>query len=274
MSCALHPIFFAVTDIAVSLWNVVHREALGAGDVCLIRLTAFLYLGCAAVPLLAQNPGGGAVPAQQGASTTPAKGMSPAPADPQAPIIGDEEFDAAVPALDDTPLESIEAWQAAQEAKEEGGTAQQQAAQTAADPVIAAVQDGDVVEILPDPPVTDPLLDDPLPPIDSFDAEPPPEPTQVAEREARALRYIVRVDGLDATKTTDIAKDADGVAVEAGDVLLNITGDSVARVCQAPAFVLPARVNQHVGIYCHTNREYDTGNTRQGQSCTKHRQHG
>lgn len=39
-----------------------------------------------------------------------------------------------------------------------------------------------------------------------------------------------------------------GVSVEVGDVLLNITGDSVARVCSAPARVLPARVNQHVAI--------------------------
>ena len=39
-----------------------------------------------------------------------------------------------------------------------------------------------------------------------------------------------------------------GVTVQAGDVLLNITGDSVARVCQAPDTVLPARVNQHVAI--------------------------
>jgi translocation and assembly module TamA len=181
----------------------------------LIRLTAFLYLGCAAAPLLAQNPATGAVVPAQGQSTMPAKILSPAPADPQTPIIGEEEFDAAIPSLDDAPLESIDAWQAEQEAKEEGGTAPQQAAQTAADPAIAAVQDGDVEKILPDPPVTDPLLDDPLPPIDSFDAEPPPEPTQAAEREARALRYIVRIDGLDATKTTDVAKDADGVAVEA-----------------------------------------------------------
>ncbi|WP_397576426.1 autotransporter assembly complex family protein [Sphingorhabdus sp.] len=181
----------------------------------MIRLTAFLYLGCAAAPLLAQNPATGAVVPAQGQSTMPAKILSPAPADPQTPIIGEEEFDAAIPSLDDAPLESIDAWQAEQEAKEEGGTAPQQAAQTAADPAIAAVQDGDVEKILPDPPVTDPLLDDPLPPIDSFDAEPPPEPTQAAEREARALRYIVRIDGLDATKTTDVAKDADGVAVEA-----------------------------------------------------------
>ena len=40
----------------------------------------------------------------------------------------------------------------------------------------------------------------------------------------------------------------EGVVVEADDVLLNITGASVARVCRAPADVLPARVNQHVAI--------------------------
>jgi len=38
------------------------------------------------------------------------------------------------------------------------------------------------------------------------------------------------------------------VEVVPGDVLVNITGDSVARVCQAPVDVLPARVNQHVAI--------------------------
>ncbi|MFC2820081.1 MAG: restriction endonuclease subunit S [Veillonella sp.] len=39
-----------------------------------------------------------------------------------------------------------------------------------------------------------------------------------------------------------------GVKVEAKDVLLNITGDSVARTCIVPEGVLPARVNQHVAI--------------------------
>jgi type I restriction enzyme S subunit len=38
------------------------------------------------------------------------------------------------------------------------------------------------------------------------------------------------------------------VEVFEDDVLLNITGASVARVCRAPASVLPARVNQHVCI--------------------------
>ncbi|MBO6857453.1 restriction endonuclease subunit S, partial [Roseibium sp.] len=44
------------------------------------------------------------------------------------------------------------------------------------------------------------------------------------------------------------AQRLDGVAVERSDVLLNITGDSVARVCQVAEDVLPARVNQHVAI--------------------------
>ena len=38
------------------------------------------------------------------------------------------------------------------------------------------------------------------------------------------------------------------VTVMPGDVLLNITGDSVARCCKVPSSVLPARVNQHVAI--------------------------
>lgn len=39
-----------------------------------------------------------------------------------------------------------------------------------------------------------------------------------------------------------------GVTVYAKDVLLNITGASVARCCIVPAAILPARVNQHVAI--------------------------
>ncbi|MEZ5358850.1 MAG: restriction endonuclease subunit S [Candidatus Zixiibacteriota bacterium] len=44
------------------------------------------------------------------------------------------------------------------------------------------------------------------------------------------------------------ARQLDGVTVEHQDVLLNITGDSVARTCQVDASILPARVNQHVAI--------------------------
>jgi type I restriction enzyme S subunit len=46
----------------------------------------------------------------------------------------------------------------------------------------------------------------------------------------------------------DQADKLSNVVVEEGDVLLNITGASVARCCVAPAEHLPARVNQHVSI--------------------------
>ena len=44
------------------------------------------------------------------------------------------------------------------------------------------------------------------------------------------------------------AKKLNNVIVEEEDVLLNITGDSVARACIVDKDVLPARVNQHVAI--------------------------
>lgn len=55
------------------------------------------------------------------------------------------------------------------------------------------------------------------------------------------------------------AKKLDGVTVVEGDVLLNITGDSVARVCQAPAKYIPARVNQHVAIVRPDPTVFDSG---------------
>ncbi len=55
------------------------------------------------------------------------------------------------------------------------------------------------------------------------------------------LKDLAFIDNLQAAKLA-------GVVVEADDVLLNITGASVARVCRAPSSVLPARVNQHVCI--------------------------
>ncbi len=46
----------------------------------------------------------------------------------------------------------------------------------------------------------------------------------------------------------DQAEKLSNVVVEEGDVLLNITGASIARCCVAPVELLPARVNQHVCI--------------------------
>ena len=47
------------------------------------------------------------------------------------------------------------------------------------------------------------------------------------------------------------------VIVEENDILINITGDSVARVTKVPQEVLPARVNQHVAILRPKQNEID-----------------
>ena len=67
------------------------------------------------------------------------------------------------------------------------------------------------------------------------------------------IRSLNVRDGVFAYKDLAFIDDAQAaklsnVVVCAGDVLLNITGASVARVCRAPIDVLPARVNQHVMV--------------------------
>jgi type I restriction enzyme S subunit len=52
----------------------------------------------------------------------------------------------------------------------------------------------------------------------------------------------------------DQANELRSVTVKENDILLNITGDSVARVCKVPKEVLPARVNQHVAIIRSNNQ--------------------
>lgn len=51
------------------------------------------------------------------------------------------------------------------------------------------------------------------------------------------------------------AKILENVTVEENDILINVTGASVARSCIVPTQILPARVNQHVSIIrCNINR--------------------
>jgi len=59
--------------------------------------------------------------------------------------------------------------------------------------------------------------------------------------------YFFSVDGLAYIDEIQAAQ-LDNVIMQSGDVLINITGDSVARACMAPDGYLPARVNQHVAI--------------------------
>lgn len=66
-------------------------------------------------------------------------------------------------------------------------------------------------------------------------------------RSQNVLDFQFKHDGL-AYISDAQARQLDGVSVEKDDILINITGDSVARVCLIDPAVLPARVNQHVSI--------------------------
>ena len=66
-------------------------------------------------------------------------------------------------------------------------------------------------------------------------------------RSQNVLDFSFSIDGL-AFINEGQAKALNNVTIESRDVLLNITGDSVARVCQVPDRWIPARVNQHVAI--------------------------
>ena len=66
-------------------------------------------------------------------------------------------------------------------------------------------------------------------------------------RSQNVLDYTFTMDGL-AYINENQAMKLNNVEVQKGDILLNITGDSVARACIVPNNILPARVNQHVAI--------------------------
>lgn len=73
-------------------------------------------------------------------------------------------------------------------------------------------------------------------------------------RSQNILDYRFSKEGL-AYISDEQAKKLNNVEVCEGDVLLNITGDSVARVCISDKNYLPARVNQHVAIIRPNNKK-------------------
>jgi len=66
-------------------------------------------------------------------------------------------------------------------------------------------------------------------------------------RSQNVLDFSFSSDGL-AFINDEQARQLNGVSLAKNDVLLNITGDSVARVCMVPDDKVPGRVNQHVAI--------------------------
>jgi len=76
-------------------------------------------------------------------------------------------------------------------------------------------------------------------------------------RSQNVYNGIFSADGL-AYLDEPHAEKLKGVTVQLDDILLNITGDSVARCCRVPENVLPARVNQHVAIIRPNIEDFDS----------------
>ena len=146
----------------------------------LIIAAGFCVYGLSATPLLAQ--------------------IQPAPTPPetQEPIITDEEFDSSIPPLSDdidAPLGSVADWEK-QQAEQEKAERETQEAGVAP---ISALEDGVAAEALADAPVTDPEIDDPLPPLQGFDVQPLSEDLAADDDndDAARIRYDYRIEGLD-----------------------------------------------------------------------------
>ncbi len=164
----------------------------------------FCTMGCAVflvststLPAIAQQP-------EREPSSTDAK-----PADnreqtgpEQTPIITDQEFDATIPAIDpDTPMGSVDEWDAEQSRLEADGSEQTGAPG-------ASLTGEALLSPLPD----DPELAAPLGPIGSFDVEPFDESqyTEADEAASAKVRYSYRIEGLAAADG-----DADGTPAPA-----------------------------------------------------------
>ena len=225
----------------------------------------WLLIGAAAIPaLVAAQP----VAAQQDdpptsapAETAPERDRIAVPSlpPPEAvlpevePIIGDEEFEKAIPSISaeddpelDRPLESIadfERRQAAEAAespaeREDAGETAEEAETPAVDGIpVPALADGDAAEAIGDAPISDSELAAPLPPLDSFDVEPVEFAEAEEEEDGRELAYQVQVNGLetaDDSSGVDLAdlfddlsalEDGDGKADNAAMIRARLSAD-------------------------------------------------
>lgn len=212
----------------------------------------WLLIGAAALPaLVAAHPARAQQddpPAATPAATAPEEDRIavPSPPPPEVvlptvePIIGDDEFDKAIPSISaeddpelDRPLESIAEFERRQAAETvraaaDGENADETAEGTSPPAIdgvpVPALADGDSVEAIGDAPIGDSELAAPLPPLDNFDVEPVEFAEEVEEADNRELAYQVQVNGLDA------ADDSTGVDLADlfGDLSALYDGDGKA----------------------------------------------
>mgnify|MGYP003131281449 CR=1 FL=1 len=148
-------------------------------------------------PVWAQDqPASPAVPADDAADDEPSD-----------PIINDEDFEDALPSLDEGAAISgdeesgddaaPDAISDAAPDEEAPGEAVPESGVPGDTVDLPALDDGTTTEIIEDVPVEDEALAAPLEPLDSFDVTTPEEPTEEAAEAAPAIRYRLVIDGLD-----------------------------------------------------------------------------
>lgn len=221
-------------------WHQRHRSRSGLSyPINFGSVVSVLALAGVSVPVAAQT---GLVETDRLPVEIPAP-----PADltlPEIPeVISDEEFEESIPDLEpatdaelDLPLESIEEFEArvAAEPSREGTTEGQ--TPPLDDPALA---DGDLVEEIGDAPVRDAQLAEPLPPLETFEAERVEFAEAESDAEILEVAYGVEVNGIDqideqtAINLTDTFNDlsaleeGDGKAVNVAQVSARLTEDSV-----------------------------------------------
>ena len=156
------------------------------------------------------------------------------------PVISDEEFESAVPSLDDDtalegPLESIADFERRIAAEQADADPLEGQEPPLGDPALA---DGDPVEAIGDAPIRDAELTAPLPPLDQFEVTPVEYAEAESDEEVVEVAYNVIVNGLDeADETAEVdlrgmfddlsaLEDGDGEAANVAQIAARLTEDS------------------------------------------------
>ena len=159
------------------------------------------------------------------------------------PVISDAEFEEAIPEIApeddpelDGPLESIAEFERRLAAEEADAEPEAGSDVPFGDPTLA---DGDAVEEIGDAPIRDAELAKPLPPLETFEAEPVEFAEDASDDEILEVAYGIQVNGLesadeetetnlaDAFNDLSALENGDGEAANVAQVAARLTEDSV-----------------------------------------------
>ncbi|MDG5488170.1 BamA/TamA family outer membrane protein [Sphingomonas sp. BGYR3] len=196
---------------------------------------------------------GSTAPAQTVPTPAPAPAPTPEPSpdsDTDTPIVPDKEFEDALPALSNdpnAPLEPMSAFEGkpADQAKpKEQGQQEQGQPAPPANPASPATS-GDIAAPAPLP--AEPVLAEPLPPLDGFDVTPPVEVAAETDPRTVEIRYTTVVEGLDTLGLKDLFNDLS--ALREGD----------GKAANATMVAARAREDEQLAVRLMRSRGYYDG---------------